>query len=65
MLDDAKLLRNERIAFEKEKNDIRQAINEERAKYIDYMGSLEKREQKIVLSEKRLEKYKEELLSKK
>ena len=65
MLDDAKLLRNERIAFEKEKNDIRQAINEERAKYIDYMASLEKREQKIVLSEKRLEKYKEELLSKK
>ncbi len=63
--DDAESLKNERVAFEKEKQDTLQAINEERAKYECYMGSLEKREQKIVLSEKRLEKYKAELLSKK
>lgn len=64
-IDDAESLKSERIAFDKEKEDIQQALDEERAKYLDYMGSLEKREQKIILTEKRLEKYKKELLSKK
>lgn len=63
--DDAESLKNERIAFDKEKDDTRQALDEERAKYLDYMSSLEAREKKIALSEKRLEKYKQELLSKK
>ena len=44
MLDDAKSLKNERIAFEKEKNDTRQALDEEHEKYVNYMNSLEKRE---------------------
>lgn len=64
-LDDAKSLINERVAFDKEKQDIRQSLDEERALYINYMGSLEKREQRIVLSEKRLERYRQELFSKK
>lgn len=63
--DDAESLKNERISFNKEKDDIIQALNEERVKYLNYMRSLEAREQKIVLSEKRLEELKKELLSKK
>lgn len=47
MLDDAKSLKDERIAFEKEKNDIRQALDEEHEKYVNYMNSLEKRERTL------------------
>lgn len=63
--DDAESLKNERIAFDKEKEDTRQTLDKERATYLDYMSSLEAREQKITLSEKRFEKLKEEILSKK
>ncbi len=54
MLDDAKSLKDERIAFEKEKNDIMVALDEERNRYIDYMNNLASRERDIEILENRL-----------
>ena len=54
MLDDAKSLKDERIAFDKEKNDIMVALDEERNRYIDYMNNLESRERDIEILENRL-----------
>lgn len=62
---DLETMKTERLSFDKYKEDTRQALVEERAKYMGYMKSLELREEKIALSERRLEKYKQELLSKK
>lgn len=62
---DLETIKTERLSFDKYKEDTRQALEEERAKYMGYMKSLELREERISLSEKRLEKYKQELLSKK
>ena len=54
MLDDAKSLKDERIAFDKEKNDIMVALDEERNRYIDYMNNLASRERDIEILENRL-----------
>ena len=62
---DLETIKTERQAFDKYKEDTRQVLDEERAKYMGYMKSLELREERIAISEKRLEKYKRELLSKK
>lgn len=56
MIDDAKSLKDERIAFEKEKEDIMVALNEERNRYIGYMNSLEKREKTLKWQEEMHEK---------
>lgn len=56
MLDDAKSLKDERIAFEKEKNDIMVALDEERNRYIDYMNNLVIRERDVQILEKRFSK---------
>lgn len=47
MLDDAKELKKEREEFEKQKESIRKELDEERERYINYMNSLEKREETI------------------
>ena len=61
MLDDAKSLKDERIAFEKEKNKTKKELDEERERYINYMNSLEKREETIKwreeLHEKTVQKF--------
>ena len=47
MLDDAKELKKEREEFEKQKESVRKELDEERERYINYMNSLEKREETI------------------
>ncbi len=56
MIDDAKSLKDERIAFEKEKNDIMVALDKERNRYIDYMNNLVIRERDVQILEKRFSK---------
>lgn len=54
MKDDSESLKNERIAFEKEKSDTMTALDEERNRYIDYMNTLVRRERDVEILENRL-----------
>jgi hypothetical protein len=61
MLDDAKELKKEREEFEKQKESVTKELDEERERYINYMNSLEKREETIKwreeLHEKTVQKF--------
>ncbi len=54
MIDDANSLKDERIVFNKEKEDTRKELDEERQRYIDYMNNLVIRERDIEILENRL-----------
>lgn len=56
MIDDIQSLKDERIAFEKEKNDIMAALDQERNRCIDYMNNLVIRERDVEILEKRFSK---------
>lgn len=54
--DDIQSLKNERIEFEKEKEETRRKLDEEHQRYIDYMDNLVIRERDVEILEKRFSK---------